>query len=185
MQNQFLLHIMKYRLWLVLLSIGTQAAESLRTNSVNIANPPSWVRESVVERCTNKAERFLEWSLRKVTVTFYSDLSAFQAVHRNGPLVMAFARASDQSIHLGPKITKENFEQFFTHELVHAIVFQKFNTRKGQDSIPKWLEEGLANFIGGMTPPDYSALERARSKESFKVKTLTHPFGSALSPQIV
>jgi len=92
--------------------------------------------------------------------------------HNLGAAALAVAKSKDNSIHLGPKINNKNFDQVFGHELVHIISFQKY---KG--AIPKWLEEGLANYVSKKAPVNYKWL----AKQAFPkdVRKLTHPFSKS------
>ena len=66
----------------------------------------------------------------------------------------------EQSIHLGPKVNTQNFDQIFGHELVHIIFYQKY-----YGAIPKWLEEGFANHLSASTPVDYQWLSKQNIPE--------------------
>src|SRR5690606_11603914 len=89
--------------------------------------------------------------------------------HGLGGSVLALARKSSNSIHIGPRVTTENFDQVFGHELVHIISNQKY---KG--AIPKWLEEGLANHLSKKGKVDYKWL--AAKPFPKDVTQLSHPF---------
>lgn len=142
-------------------------AGEIFTNNVKIPSPPSWLSPSRVETVTGKIQNVLEWDIHRVTVTFYSDQAAFQAVHGFGPAVIAYSRPSDNTIHIGPKVGKDNFDNVFGHELAHVVVAQKYKS-----AIPKWIEEGLANYVS-KTKLDYAWLAKEPPRD---VTTLTHPF---------
>jgi hypothetical protein len=77
------------------------------------------------------------------------------------------------SVHLGPDVNDKNFDDVFGHEMVHVIVFQKY-----KDSIPKWLEEGLANHLAKRGNVDYKWLAKQPFPDD--VREMAHPFkGSA------
>lgn len=153
-------------IWLAIFS--TLASPKLiETNQFTVHSPPPWLQQKTVERVTQKVQDFLEWDIRKVPVYWYSDPKAFQKAHGLGGTVMAAAKP-DGSVLLGPRITAKNFEQFFSHELTHVIVRQKYKS-----AIPRWLEEGLANYVGGLTTVDYKFL---KSQGAPRVTSLTHAF---------
>jgi hypothetical protein len=77
----------------------------------------------------------------------------------------------ENDIHLGPKVTNENFDTIFGHEMSHIISFQKY---KG--AIPQWLEEGVANHVAQAAQVDYIWLVSRPFPED--VKKLVHPFSS-------
>ena len=82
---------------------------------------------------------------------------------------MTISTKEKSVIHLGPKVTKKNFAQIYGHELVHVIINQKY-----RGAIPKWLEEGLANFYAKKGKVDYKWLSRFPVPSS--IETLSHPF---------
>jgi hypothetical protein len=112
----------------------------------------------------------LEWTIRKVNVTWYATQKDFEKVHRFGPQAIAatLIREGDASIHLGPQVLANNFDEVFGHELVHVIIFQKY---KG--AIPKWLEEGLANHLAKKDKVNYVWLAKQALPKN--VLELAHP----------
>lgn len=144
-------------------------AAEVRTNEVVIADAPSWVTTSRVNRIVGDIEHLLEWDIRRVQVRWYKDQAQFEKSHGLGPTVTAYSRKSDNTVNLGPHVTSENFDGVFGHELVHIVVYQKY-----RDSIPKWLEEGLANYLGKRGTVDYRWL--ASQKAPADVRELVHPF---------
>ena len=152
---------------------STQSTQEIVTNEARFSRTPSWLTSAMVRKAVARIQRFLEWDIRRVEVIYHKDQEEFQKVHGLGPTVRAITYKQKNEIHLGPKVTAQNFEFVFGHELTHVILWQKF-----KDSIPKWLEEGLANFIPGADPAaqvDYSWL----AKQNFpRVRDLGHPFGN-------
>jgi hypothetical protein len=144
-------------------------AEPIETNEVILSSAPAWVTGSRVDQVVGKIQALLEWDIRKVRVSWYTDEGAFEAAHRLGPSVLAFSRKEDNSVHLGPRVDTTNFDPIFGHELVHVIVFQKY-----KNAIPKWLEEGLANELAKRGAVDYEWL--ARHGVEGDVHLLVHPF---------
>ena len=149
------------------LSGPLQAAE-VETNTVSMADAPAWVKTNRVEKVVEQIQARLEWDIRKVKVTWYTDQSVFEKLHGIGPAVLAFTRQSDNTIHLGPKVDDAGFDGIFGHELVHVILYQKY---KG--AVPKWLEEGLANYTARRGEVNYTWLS---VEPTVDVHTLVHPF---------
>lgn len=145
-------------------------AKEIETNNVHMANAPDWLTRGRVEKVIAHIQMVLEWDIRKVEVTFYHDQSTFERAHKLGPLAAAFSRKSDNTIHLGPTITTQNFDRYFGHELVHIILGQKYKS-----AIPGWLEEGLANHLAHSGKVDYAWLKKQPFPSD--VRTLTHPYG--------
>lgn len=145
----------------------TAGAKDVTTNSIQFHDAPSWLGESRLERAVTPIEDVLEWRIRRIHTYQHSDLVAFQTESKLkfGPI--AFFRRKDGTIHLGPKVTEENFDRVFGHELVHAIFWQKY-----QGAIPVWLEEGLANYLGRTTKPDYRWLAK---QPRVAITSLVHP----------
>ena len=138
------------------------------TNAIVMDPAPEWLTMNRVDKITQRIQRDLEWTIRRVNVKWYSDQDSFEASHNLGPAVRAVTFKKNQRIYLGPKVTKENFDQIFTHELVHVISFQKYKR-----SIPKWLEEGLANHLAKKKPVNYTWLASQPFPED--VRSMTHP----------
>lgn len=165
-------------LTLLLLSLSTHAASGpIETNEVLIHNPPSWLMRTRVERITNRIQTKLEWTTRKTPVHYHATAESYTAAQSLGPFAMAVTvtKADGSSaIHLGPTVTNKNFDQVFAHELVHVISAQKY---KG--SIPRWLEEGLANHLAKHDRVDYRWL--AKQPPVPDVTDLAHPFRGVVS----
>jgi hypothetical protein len=149
-------------------------AREIKTNSVHMADAPQWLTESRIDRVVDRIQSKMEWDVRRVEVTWSADQTSFQQMHNMGPSILAFTRAADNSIHLGPRVTSENFDALFGHEIVHVISNQKY---KGV--IPKWLEEGLATYFGQNDKVNYKWL----GDQPFPadVRQLTHPYN--VSPE--
>lgn len=157
------------------ISVSADSARVIETNSVQMRGAPDWVTRSQIERVIDKIERKLEWPIRKITAVWHLNAEEFQALHGFGPTVLAFARAKDNSVHIGPRVDEKNFEATFGHELVHVILYQKYKT-----AIPKWLEEGLASYLSGEKRVDYRWL---RAQPKMDITTLSHPFKGSVQSQ--
>lgn len=146
-------------------------SKSIQTNSVNIENAPNWLSEYAVQSIVDKVEYKLEWSIRRTTASFYRDQSVFISKFngRAASDIVAFTKRKDNTIHLGPRVTKDNFAMIFGHELAHVVLFQKY-----KDSIPPWLTEGLCNSIAGVDKIDYAWL--AAQTPRIDVSRLEHPY---------
>ncbi|MEW6057068.1 MAG: hypothetical protein AB1540_10680 [Bdellovibrionota bacterium] len=151
-------------------------AVEIQTNAVVVSQAPVWLTRLEVQRVVDRVERFLEWDIRRISVRWYSDQGQFEKVHGFGPAVLAIAKRSDHSVHVGPKVQKENFAKVFGHELAHVVLFQKY-----KDAVPKWLEEGLANYVSKHGMIDYKLLGAQPLSD---VKALEHPFGSGQAPKV-
>ena len=161
------------------LAIGAsvcEASHSVETNSVRMSNAPDWVTQSRVQRVGDKIERVLEWPIRRINVYWHMDQAEFEKLHGYGPSVLAYAQATDNSVHLGPRVVDANFDATFGHELVHVIVYQKYKT-----AIPKWLEEGLASYLSGEKRVDYKWLA---AQPRIPVSQMTHPFKGLVESQV-
>lgn len=145
----------------------TVTAAEIQTNFVHIQQAPAWLNEQMVEKATGPVQDFLQWHLHRIRVYVHKDPAAFQALHGAGAMIKAFFRRSDGTMHLGPEVGAENFQAIFSHELVHAVFYQKY-----KQAIPAWLEEGLANYLGKVGTVDYAWL----SQQPFQdVRKLNHP----------
>jgi hypothetical protein len=147
---------------------GVVFAREVVTNEVAVADAPKWLTPSKVNKTVERIQKLLEWDIRRVNVKWYYDEAAFEKAHGFGAGVLAFARKTDNSVHVGPTIDASNFDGTFGHELSHVILFQKY-----KDAIPKWLEEGLANYMGKRGEVDYAWLA---SQPARSVHSLVHPF---------
>lgn len=149
----------------------TLVAKEILTNEALMHNAPDWLVRPRIEKITDRIQTKLEWSTRRVNVHWYKTQADFDKVHDYGPQALAVTKYSGgaPSIHLGPRVNEQNFDETFGHELVHVIVFQKY---KG--SIPKWLEEGLANHLSSVSKVDYKWLAQQTFPED--VRHLAHPF---------
>ena len=151
-------------------------AKQIQTNAVTMAEAPEWLKTPRVEKVTDRIQQKLEWTIRRIDVRWYTKSEDYERAHRLGPLATAVTVHSNgiSVVHMGPRVDTENFDEVFGHELVHVIINQKY-----KDSIPKWLEEGLANHIASRGKVDYKWL----AKQPFPndVKELAHPFSGTIS----
>ncbi len=154
------------------LGLTTHASELL-TNVAHFQNAPQWLNSTRVNRIAENVSRYMEWSIRRVEVIWYSSSSEFQNAHSLGPYAAAVTKRKENKILLGPQVNETNFDQIFGHELVHVTSEQKY-----KDAIPPWLEEGMANFIAKSKKVDYRKLKA--SIHSIDVKSLSHPMRGKL-----
>ncbi len=150
-------------------------AKEIITNEVILSDAPSWLTRAHVQRIIDRIQHKLEWSTKKTAVHWYSTDESFQKAQNLGAQALAVTLTSGDTatIHLGPRVNRENFDTVFGHEMVHVIVFQKY-----KKAIPKWLEEGLANHLSNSRKVDYKWLSQKPLPED--VRKLDHPFsGSA------
>lgn len=158
-----------------MLSLGFSAhAKEIDTNAAKFPNAPDWLTRNRAEKTIERIQTELEWTIRKIRVTFYTDVESFQRAHGLGPGAMAVTRKADNTVHLGPNVTNDNFDRVFAHELVHIILGQKY-----KEAIPKWVEEGLANHLGKYAKVDYAWLAKQPFPED--VRKLSHPFRGGLA----
>ncbi len=150
---------------------------TLTTNALVVHHPPSWLSPSLLESATQPIQLFLEWDIRKVPVYFYVSQSDFLKAQNLGDTVLATTDRKSGTIHVGPRVNKENFSRVFGHELAHVIVLQKY-----RKAIPPWLEEGLANYAAKNDKVDYTFLKSAVLPP---VRDLVHPFGQGKNPRLV
>lgn len=158
----------KTKLGVFLLAVSVFAsAKEITINQVYFHNAPEWLKEHRLQAVVDKVQAFLEWDIRRIHVYYYTDRMEFNRKLTLNFKAAAFFRRADSTLHLGPEVEDKNFDRIFTHELVHAIFYQKY---KG--SIPPWLEEGLANYIGKTEAVDYAWL---KAQAPTDVTKLTHP----------
>lgn len=156
-----------------LLFAAAAYAGELTTNAVNILNAPKWLTAARVNRVSDQVERVLEWDIRRARVRFYNDEKEFQravALPGDTSSVLAVSKRGENAVFIGPRVTTENFDGVFGHELAHIVMFQKY-----KDAIPAWLEEGLANYAAKRGVIDYRLLA---SRQNVDVRALTHPFAA-------
>lgn len=158
------------------------SASQILTNAAKFENPPQWLKEEQVEKVISDIQKYLEWDIRQVNVVWYDQQAAFQNFHHYDGSVLAVSKfaaskTEKDTIHIGPRVEAKNFKAVFGHELVHVILNQKFGK-----SIPKWLEEGFANYIAKQGSVDYKWLSTQNIGE---VRNLVHPFinGGSASPR--
>ncbi len=143
--------------------------DDIKTNHVHMANAPKWLKESRIDRVVDHIQSKMEWDIRRVEVKWYGDAASFAAANQLGPSAIAITTSPDIVVHLSPRVTDTNFDKVFGHEMVHVISLQKY---KG--AIPRWLEEGLANYLAKDGSVDYRWL--AQQPLPKDVKELVHPF---------
>jgi hypothetical protein len=112
----------------------------------------------------------LEWDIRKIQLHFYTDQGQFRRAHGFDDTVLAFTIKPENSVSIGPRVTTQDFDPIFGHELVHVILYQKYKT-----AVPGWLEEGLANYLVNYGKVDYVWLASQPDRD---ILTLAHPFSS-------
>jgi hypothetical protein len=155
-----------YKLFLLLALVH---AKEIETNWVHSSNAPEWLMRSRVERVVEHIQPKLEWDIRKIELVFYSDQQSFARSHTLGPVAIAVTNTATNTVRLGPKVNSQNFDAVFGHELVHVILFQKYKA-----AIPKWFEEGLANYLAQQGHVDYTWLSKQPIPPD--VRALVHPY---------
>ena len=159
--------------------LSKASSPEIETNGAQVINPPRWMTSYRVEAVIDRIQSFLEWDLRKVKVSWHDDPILFQRLHGLGPSVLAYSLKSENVIHIGPQVSTTNFDGVFGHELVHIILYQKY-----KDAVPKWLEEGLANYAAKQGKVDYVYLKRALTDHAqFDIHQMVHPFSATGAQQ--
>jgi uncharacterized protein YifN (PemK superfamily) len=143
-------------------------AKELQTNATYSADVPKWVTKGRIDKVVDKVQTYLEWDIHRVNLYWYQDQASFEKVHSLGSVVVAVTKKNENSVHLGPAVTSENFDKIFAHELAHVIIAQKY-----KQAIPQWFEEGLANYISKAEVVDYKLLQSQPFPDD--VHELTHP----------
>lgn len=157
---------------LLALLLNYASAKDVQGNGFVIPNAPDWLMRTRVEKVVDRMQTALEWTVHKINVVWYTDQTAFEKAHGLGPHARAVAQKNLNTILLGPKITTENFDSVFGHELVHIIAYQKYKS-----GIPKWLEEGLANYLAKNGKVDYAWLKKEPLPSS--VFDMSHPMSGS------
>jgi hypothetical protein len=157
-------------------------ASEISTNAAFFVNSPSWLTTSRVNQIIDRVQSFMEWDIRKIKVIYHENTAEFQKLHGLGSSVAAYSVKAENAIHLGPVVNKTNFDEYFGHELVHIILFQKY-----KDAVPNWLNEGLANYVSKHGQVNYSWLNKKLSElltknKNFNVTSLTHPYANSPTP---
>jgi hypothetical protein len=155
------------------LLISAAFAAEILTNEVRMTGAPAWLKPARVDKVVAQIQRTLEWDIRRITVQWYGDQAQFEVVHGFGASVLAFARRSDGTVHVGPRVTTADFDSVFGHELVHVILGQKY-----KEAIPKWLEEGLANYIAKRGDVDYAWIATRLPPD---LRAMGHPYRAVSS----
>lgn len=167
---------MSHLIFLVSFLFGSNfaLAKDIQTNAVLFKDAPDWLKRSRADKIIDRIQTKLEWSIRRITANWYQNQNSFEKAHAFGPLARAVTKTAGTtaSLHFGPSVNTQNFDQVFAHELVHVIIHQKY---KG--SIPKWLEEGLANHLARKSKVNYQWL----AKQDFPqdVRDLADPFSAS------
>lgn len=151
-------------------------SKEITLNELTVYNSPDWLTSNSVQSVVDRVQNYLEWDLRKLSVFYYGDMAEFNQQHQFGFAIDAFFRKSDSTIHLSPKVTASNFSHVFSHELVHALFFQKF-----KKAIPVWLEEGLANTIAQYPSQNYQWL---KTQSWPPVETMGHVTRKLVDPRV-
>ncbi len=157
----------KYIASLLFLFSSQGFSAELLTNCARFIDAPKWLTMNRVNKVAEPVENLMEWSTRRVEVTWFQDQAAFQNAHGLGPAALAVSMRGQNKIYLGPRVTEQNFNQIFGHELVHVISAQKY-----KQAIPSWLEEGVANYISKNGKVNYQKLA---GFELGDVSELGHP----------
>jgi len=148
------------------------SAWSFQTNELRMVDAPVWVKRTKVQKITDRIQQKLEWRIRRVDVIWFSSESKFGDAQGLGPQALAVTQSrgtqANVQVLLGPRVNQANYEVVLGHELVHVIILQKYKT-----SIPKWLEEGLANHLSKQANVDYVWLKTRPSPQS--IEDLSHP----------
>lgn len=163
--------MIKNIIFLLFISTLSNAAELL-TNCARFTDAPKWLNLSRVNRIADSVTRIMEWDIRRVDVVWYQNQKDFEAAHSLGPLPLAITQRNANRILLGPKVVESNFDRVFGHELVHVTSAQKY-----KDAIPKWLEEGVANYVAKFEKVDYVAMNKRPLPKD--VTKMTHPMSGS------
>lgn len=144
--------------------------KKILTNAVLMRNAPNWLTATRMDQVIDHIELHLEWSIHRINAYMYSNSEDYAKAQDLGPLAIAVTETSGNTVvvRLGPQVNQKNFDQVFGHELVHVIVFQKY-----RGAVPKWLEEGLANYFSRTDCIDYKWL--ANQPFPGDVRKLSHP----------
>ncbi len=153
--------------------LSVHAADFI-TNELNVYNAPAWVKRSKIENVTESVQAKLEWTIRRVNLYWHTTPQDYAAAQNLGAQAVAVTKVKSgvATIHMGPLVNAKNYQQVVGHELVHVIIAQKY-----KNSIPSWLEEGLANYFSKKTPVNYKWL--ASQELPTSVDDFSHPFKGA------
>jgi hypothetical protein len=153
-----------------LASAKSPETKEILTNAVHLSKAPTWLTATRIEKVTDHVQNKLEWSIHRVEVQWFFTDAEFAQAQSMGPFVAAVTtrRGDDITVLIGPHVDTHNFDKVFGHELVHVIVGQKYKS-----SIPKWFEEGLANYYSNFEKVDYKWLSQQELPAD--VTQLSHP----------
>lgn len=151
----FNFNLSKVNLWILFFATSFFYAESsfskeILTNAALVKEAPKWLTQGRINRIADRIQFKMEWSIHRVQVLFVTDPVKYQSMHHLGPWPIAVSKKDENTILLGPQVSEKNFDRVFGHELVHMVAFQKY-----KEAIPKWLEEGFANYFAGEGPANY------------------------------
>jgi hypothetical protein len=147
-----------------------QVSSVLQTNAMSIHNAPAWVSRSKAEKVAQSIEQKLEWSIRRIDVYWHANETTYLKSQSLGVgAVAATIKSKNQTVHMGPQVNEQNWEQVLGHELVHVILAQKY-----KKTIPSWIEEGLANHLSKRAKVNYKML--AKEAPPTDLRDIGHPF---------
>lgn len=141
-----------------------------------MSNAPDWLKQPRVEKVTDHIELHLKPTGQRTKVIWYNTEEAYDKVVSYGAASLAVTKYDGgvASVVIGPQVNDKNFDEVFGHEMVHVILFQRF-----QGAVPKWLEEGMANYFSSKEKIDYKWLANQPFPED--VHGLAHPFSGSPS----
>jgi len=151
----------------VTVRVKSKKIKPIELNQIVFPAPPPFLTRSRVRRVVGRVESFLEWDIRKVRVLWYASAEEFSKSSGLGFEALAYTRPNENIIHIGPKVDDKNFDIVLGHELTHVVLYQKY-----KDAVPKWLEEGLANYVAKKKSVDWSLL---KGKTLPDITSLVHP----------
>jgi hypothetical protein len=127
--------------------------DDFQTNCCRVHNAPAWATPLEISNIAARIEEALNWNIRRIKVYFHDSMTSYNKESGLNFATNGFYTHTKQSVHFAPNMDRQQFEATFGHELVHVIFAQKY-----KNAIPRWLEEGLANFIGSKKSVDYKWL---------------------------
>lgn len=151
-----MLHLFRTAVSVILIvapSTSFSSPNSYKTNCCAVENAPSWLSSYLMSDISAEMEQKMHWVIRRVRVVFHNNKATFASAANLNFSASAFFSPMGQVIEFSPQPNLETFAPIFRHELAHVISNQKF---KG--AIPRWLEEGFANFLGSRHDVDYKWL---------------------------
>ena len=143
------------------------AASEVRMNCCTFQNSPKWFSKELAEPIVARIQEKLNWDIRRITVKFTKDQNTYRSESRLNFPTDAYFDPNQQIVAIAPHVTSTNSAPIFGHELVHVIFKQKY-----KNAIPRWLEEGLANYLGSERQVDYRWLKSQPIKD---ITRMEHP----------